>query len=485
MDFLLEHATPILITSIAVSALLFCLPTKHQPYAKEAAQAKAATSGSADGAHPEKRVVVLVLGDIGRSPRMQYHALSIVRNGGKVDLVGYNESVPRPEILSSDSITIHPITPPPSLLTTSNKLLFPIFAPIKILFQLYSLLNILIYNIPLSASYLLIQNPPAMPTLVVAWFVSRLRGMKVVVDWHNFGWTILGQKLGSHSAPIVLLAKLYERVFGRIVGDVNFSVTEAMKLVLRRDYGISSPIHTLHDRPPSHFQPLSPSAIVQFLANFPATSSHSSALASGKTKLLVSSTSWTPDENFQLLLDALTVYDRTAGLSSFLSLSSTCTPDPKAAPQLPHLLLIITGKGPLKSFYLQKIAQLELQCITIKTAWLEAEDYPKLLACADLGVCLHTSSSGIDLPMKVVDMFGVGVPVVAVDFEALPELVKSKENGVVVRDGEELGAVLTHLFNPSKPEELLRLKKGAEKETERRWDENWDKIAAPVFGFDG
>lgn len=35
------------------------------------------------------RVQVLVLGDIGRSPRMQYHALSIAKKGGFVDLVGY------------------------------------------------------------------------------------------------------------------------------------------------------------------------------------------------------------------------------------------------------------------------------------------------------------------------------------------------------------------------------------------------------------
>ena len=34
-------------------------------------------------------VQVLVLGDIGRSPRMQYHALSIARHGGRVDLIGY------------------------------------------------------------------------------------------------------------------------------------------------------------------------------------------------------------------------------------------------------------------------------------------------------------------------------------------------------------------------------------------------------------
>lgn len=37
----------------------------------------------------ERRVCVLVLGDVGRSPRMQYHALSLSKHGYAVTFVGY------------------------------------------------------------------------------------------------------------------------------------------------------------------------------------------------------------------------------------------------------------------------------------------------------------------------------------------------------------------------------------------------------------
>lgn len=36
-----------------------------------------------------RRVCVAVLGDLGRSPRMQYHALSLARHGRGVSLLGY------------------------------------------------------------------------------------------------------------------------------------------------------------------------------------------------------------------------------------------------------------------------------------------------------------------------------------------------------------------------------------------------------------
>lgn len=62
--------------------------------------------------------------------------------------------------------------------------------------------------------------------------------------------------------------------------------------------------------------------------------------------------------------------------------------------RLPQLFVVITGKGPQKEYYLERIAKIHFQHVRIITAWLAAEDYPKILACADLGVSLHTSTSG-------------------------------------------------------------------------------------------
>ena len=100
------------------------------------------------------------------------------------------------------------------------------------------------------------------------------------------------------------------------------------------------------------------------------------------------------------------------------------------------MFLVITGKGPEKEFYLRKISEKEKnwKYITIKTVWLESYLYPKFVGAADLGVCLHYSSSGVDLPMKVVDMFGAGVPVLAINYQTINELVIDGKNGLVFND---------------------------------------------------
>jgi beta-1,4-mannosyltransferase len=142
--------------------------------------------------------------------------------------------------------------------------------------------------------------------------------------------------------------------------------------------------------------------------------------------LLLSSTSWTADEDFSLLLTALDKYQEAINTGT----------------KLPKLLVIITGKGALRKPFEKAVAEREKSKwtdICVRCHFLPARDYPTLLGCADLGVSLHTSSSGRDLPMKVVDMFGCGVPVLAKGFGCIDELVKHGENGLVFNTGEELG----------------------------------------------
>jgi beta-1,4-mannosyltransferase len=245
------------------------------------------------------------------------------------------------------------------------------------------------------------------------------------------------------------------------------------KQLRSKPYNISSPIFTLHDRPAAIFQPIpSEQARRSFLELLPETAKHAQDIVSGKTRLLVSSTSWTPDEDFNLLLEALCSY----------SARST-------SQHLPRILAIITGKGPQKQMYIDHIAHLikssKLVNIVILTAWLSAEDYATLLACADLGVCLHKSSSGVDLPMKVVDMFGAGLPVVGYgDYESWGELVQEGLNGRGFVTSEDLKSVIIDLFSDKEGKQLAKLREGATKEGSRRWDEEWDGVAGKLLGFE-
>ena len=45
--------------------------------------------------------ITIVKGDVGRSPRMQHHALSLANEGFSVDLLGFGGSQPFQEILDN------------------------------------------------------------------------------------------------------------------------------------------------------------------------------------------------------------------------------------------------------------------------------------------------------------------------------------------------------------------------------------------------
>ncbi|KAF2012276.1 glycosyltransferase family 33 protein [Aaosphaeria arxii CBS 175.79] len=466
--------------SIGFTLFLLTLPSRYDPYKNRAPGNSAegeddGKQSDAEGKVPGKSLwgagktfQIVVLGDIGRSPRMQYHAISIAKHGGKVFLIGYNESEIHPDILSNPHVKIVPLSPAPAILRSSSKILFPILAPLKVIWQTSNLYYALCYRTE-PGRWMLVQNPPSIPTLAIATIVSFIRNTNLVIDWHNFGYSILGLKLGPRH-PLVKISALYEKLFSRFASH-HITVTNAMARVLKNDYGAQAV--TLHDRPASLFQPISSQARTSFLTRLPETSSYAQDLTSDSTstpwRLLVSSTSWTADEDFSLLLDALCAYSAQA----------------TSKPNLPKILAIITGKGPQKEHYLSRIASLnqegKLKNVVISTAWLTPEDYALLLASADLGVSLHTSSSGVDLPMKVVDMFGAGLPVVGWGkFEAWPELVKEDVNGKGFGSSDKLWQLLVNLFE-DRDGLLATLKEGALKESEYRWDGEWDSVGGKLF----
>ncbi|XP_056258610.1 chitobiosyldiphosphodolichol beta-mannosyltransferase [Seriola aureovittata] len=431
----------------------------------------------------ERRVCVLVLGDIGRSPRMQYHALSLSKHGFNVTFVGFLDNKPHQDVLREENIRIVPIAEVKGV-RVGPKLLTYVT---KVIIQCLQLLSVLLRVEP--QSHLLMQNPPGLPSIAVAWFVCVLRGSRFVIDWHNYGYTIMALSHGQRH-PVVRLAKWYEHFFGPLATH-NLCVTNAMKDDLQKNWGIRAT--TLYDRPAAIFRetPLKlQHELFMRLANTYPQFQHrgseeeevkvertiftvcdladdSVTLTMERPALLLSSTSWTEDEDFSILLEALKEYE------GFI----------KEGASLPPLVCAITGKGPQKEHYRKLIDSLQLEHVEICTPWLEAEDYPVLLGSADLGVCLHKSSSGLDLPMKVVDMFGCCLPVCAIHFDCLQELVKHEENGLIFRDSQELAEQLKSLLSefPSSEGRLGLFRRNLRTSRGQRWDDNWDQNVLPLL----
>jgi len=84
----------ILLTCAVLGSTLFTVGLLLWP-SRYVSSALDSREGNTHKQHPKSKdglsntVQILVLGDIGRSPRMQYHAISIAKHGGVVTVIGY------------------------------------------------------------------------------------------------------------------------------------------------------------------------------------------------------------------------------------------------------------------------------------------------------------------------------------------------------------------------------------------------------------
>jgi len=432
------------------------------------------------------RVTVVVLGDLGRSPRMLYHARALGDTVAEVDLLGYVEHPLPAAVASHPHVRVHRLRAPASCAAARlPRLAFLVYGLWRSARQAVALFWTLVAGVA-RPDVVLVQNPPSVPTLAIALAAARLRGARLVVDWHNLGAAMLALALGARH-PVVRAAAWYERVLGRRA-DAHLAVSGALAEFLRARWGIAGAV-VLYDRPGDAFAPTPLAERHALFARLAPLSDPGEpggarddtlvtyrradgtlALRPDRPALVVSPTSWTADEDFGLLFDALGILDarwRREG-------------DARGT----RALVLLTGDGPLRARSEERIAALGLATVAVRTLWLDPSDYSGLLGAADLGLSLHRSASGLDLPMKIADLFGAGVPVCALDYgPVLAEQVRDGETGLLFRDAAALSDRLHALLGgfPADTAVLDGLRANVAAHARVRWTEEWLAVARPVF----
>jgi beta-1,4-mannosyltransferase len=412
------------------------------------------------------RAAVVALGDLGRSARMQYHAHALVSNGVDVDLVGLEGTPLSKRITDDPRITVHRIKGTRlrirRSLYGSSYAVAGLFDAARLGLRLWRTLR----RLP-RPDLVLVQNPPAFPTFAVTWWSLRRRGVRFFIDWHNLGYTLLRLRLG-HWHPAIRLARWLERRDARRV-DANLCVSRGLAAFLQSRFGVTN-AHVLYDRPASAFVPIERGDRERHRqALFGRLGVHG-----GTVGFVVCPTSWTEDEDFDVIIDAVVRLEhRIRGWESA-----------GRERRFPDLVVLVTGDGERRAEFERRFAGLPARRIHLRARWLEPDDYPRVVGSADLGLCLHRSSSGLDIPMKIADLFGAGVPVLALDYGAcLAERVRHGDNGLLFSTAEQLADIVFDLFEsyPVDQKRLERLRAGARKSSRPTWEEGWTREARPVL----
>jgi beta-1,4-mannosyltransferase len=396
---------------------------------------------------------------------MQYHAHALAESGVEVHFVGL-EGTPLPRgIAEHRGITVHRLKPSTSRFRQGAAVVYSGIATgdaLRLGFRLWWRLR----QLP-APDLVLVQNPPAFPTLEVARLALRRRGVRFVIDWHNLGYSLLQRRLGRWH-PAVRIARWFERRHARRV-DASLSVSRGMGTFLQQKLAARR-VQVLYDRPASTFVPMDRGARERFRQGLFGRM----GVVGGPTGFIVCPSSWTEDEDFDVVIEAVVrLEERIRGWEA-------------AAPRrrFPQLIILVTGDGQRRAEFERRFAGLPARRIQLRARWLEPDEYPLVVGSADLGLCLHRSTSGLDIPMKVADLFGASVPVCAIDYGAcLAERVRHGDNGLLFSTARQLTDLLFDLFEgyPADQSMLDRLRQGARRSARPTWDEGWKQEARDLL----
>ena len=430
-------------------------------------------------------VAVLVVGDLNRSPRMLNHCISLTDSFpeiNEISLIGYNGGDIRSDISGNKKIKQYYIHQGINrFLRKLPRFLFIFVALIKIITQIFSL-TWLLFRIP-KFKFLILQNPPGIPSMLICWIMCKIRGSKFIIDWHNYGYTIL--KVNNRPNFLVNLACKYEKYFGK-KSDLNFCVSQAEKRDLKKEFGIDAVC--LPDRPVKGlFKFLNEEEANELYKKYPNElsslfDSHLPENKKNKPIVMISSTSWTPDEDFSILLESFIKTEEM--ILEHIEDKEQKTLGNITKDKIKKILFLITGRGPLRDNFMKKVSEANLKYFDVKSIWLESDDYPKLLSLVDLGISLHYSSSGIDLPMKVVDMFSGCLPVASIYYDTIVELVEENKNGFLFKNDKDLCKILKNVIieysMTGKCEKIEKFRENLHKDLDKNdWVSQWKQRVIP------
>lgn len=408
-----------------------------------------------------RRILVLVQGELAQSPRMLNHARGLLAAGAEIDLVGFTGVALPPDFAQRPALSVHGIARLGS--ARWRRLPRALFIPAAGLRSLWLAIRmawLLLFSLPRPHS-ILVQNPPALPAAALARFAAKLRGAALIIDWHNLSSAMLAMRLGERHG----LIRAFERFERRLAGEAqaNLCVSEAM----RRHVEPSARPGTsfvLHDRPLRQTAPIADADRAAVLRRVEETlGARIGFIGHPAPLVLVSPTSWSQDEDMIMLLDALAARAR----------SEVKRP----------LILFATGLGPGRGAFEARARAIEHPGLRIATGWLADDLYRDLLRAADLGISMHRSASGLDLPMKIVDMIEARLPVLAYDYApCLSELLPREQAAGLFTTSAELAARLeTLLLDGAERGGLARARAAMDDLATPSWADEWRRVALPVL----